>query len=350
MESIETKHSRNNTASSVFTYAEYKKLDSHYGTKKQRLGAESMRPFDACSLCLQRAREPTACSRGHIYCKECIYADLLAQRKEIKRHQAKLEAMAREEEETKFRAREAARERVLADFEKEHLGLAAKKNSKTGEQEIGSASGTSTLGVKRKFAFDQDTIDKLALEAEEAALKQIEVEQAEARRAKLPDFWLPSLTPVALPGPLKDIKLQCLCHQSQPSHPISLKSLIPMTFTYEKPASSTPTSSSTPKVDQKTICPSCKKELSNSTNLSRSRFFHSCFCCSNIRYVKLVLIACSHVICRTCSDTLVRTSHQCAVCDKSAKDKEIIDMDREGTGFSAGGRAETSKVGVAFQG
>jgi len=330
-----TKHSRNNTASSVFTYAEYKKLDSHYGTKKQRLGAESMRPFDACALCLQRARDPTACSRGHIYCKECIYADLLAQRKEIKRHQAKLEAMAREEEETKFRAREAARERVLADFEKEHLGLAAKKNSKTGEQEIGAASeanaGTSALGVKRKFAFDQDTIDRLALEAEEAALKQIEVEQAEARRAKLPDFWLPSLTPVALPGPLKDIKLQCLCHQSQPSHPISLKSLIPMTFTYEKPASSTPTSSSTSKVDQRTICPSCKKELSNSTNLS-------------------LLIACSHVICRTCSDTLVRTSHQCAVCDKSAKDKEIIDMDREGTGFSAGGRAETSKVGVAFQG
>ena len=151
----------------------------------------------------------------------------------------------------------------------------------------------STHGVKRKFDFDQDKADRLALEAEEAALKQIEVEQAEARRAKLPDFWLPSLTPVALPGPLKDIKLQCLCHQSHPSHPIryvcpticwlryfhlrtfSLKSLVPMTFTFEKSSSSSSTStpttpSSTSKVDQRVICPSCKKELSNSTNLSRS--------------------------------------------------------------------------------
>lgn len=61
-------------------------------------------------------------------------------------------------------------------------------------------------------------MDKLAEEAEAAALRQIEIEQAEARRDKLPDFWLPSLTPSAVPGPLKDLKLQCLCHQSSPSH------------------------------------------------------------------------------------------------------------------------------------
>lgn len=73
-------------------------------------------------------------------------------------------------------------------------------------------------GTKRKFDFDQEAVDKAASEAEAAALKQIEVEQAEARRDKLPDFWLPSLTPSAVPGPLKDIKLQCLCHQSSPSH------------------------------------------------------------------------------------------------------------------------------------
>lgn len=30
--------------------------------------------------------------------------------------------------------------------------------------------------------------------------------------------------------------------------------------------------------------------------------------------------------------------------------KDVIDMEREGTGFSAGGRAESKRVGVAFQG
>ena len=69
-----TKHSKNNTASSIFSYAEYKKLD--YGTKRQRLGNESMRQFDACSLCLQRAREPLSCTSGHLFCKECVYTDL----------------------------------------------------------------------------------------------------------------------------------------------------------------------------------------------------------------------------------------------------------------------------------
>jgi len=71
---VMTKHSKNNTASSVFSYAEYKKLD--YGTKRQRLGNESMRLFNACSLCLERARTPLACSEGHIFCTECVFTDL----------------------------------------------------------------------------------------------------------------------------------------------------------------------------------------------------------------------------------------------------------------------------------
>lgn len=75
-----------------------------------------------------------------------------------------------------------------------------------------------TRGTKRKFDFDQDEVDIATREAEEAALRQIEKEQAESRRAKLPAFWLPSLTPESSVGPLKDIKLQTLCHASSPAH------------------------------------------------------------------------------------------------------------------------------------
>jgi hypothetical protein len=35
-----------------------------------------MRQFDACALCLHRAREPVACNEGHLFCKECVYTDL----------------------------------------------------------------------------------------------------------------------------------------------------------------------------------------------------------------------------------------------------------------------------------
>lgn len=81
---------------------------------------------------------------------------------------------------------------------------------------------TQARGTKRKFEFDSTTVDKLAEEAEEAALKQIEREQAEALKHKLPDFWLPSLTPTYTssgpPTSLQDVKLQTTCHGGNPVH------------------------------------------------------------------------------------------------------------------------------------
>lgn len=151
-----TKHSKNNTASSIFSYAEYKKLD--YGTKRQRLGNESMRRFDACALCLNRAREPLACTEGHLFCKECVYTDLLTQKKDIKRQKERLDAMKKEAEEERTRVRAAARERVLLEFEKGQLGLAgnptvAGTKSGSSGSVIASESKDESRGTKRKFEF-----------------------------------------------------------------------------------------------------------------------------------------------------------------------------------------------------
>ncbi|KZT26155.1 hypothetical protein NEOLEDRAFT_273488 [Neolentinus lepideus HHB14362 ss-1] len=339
-----TKHSKNNTASSVFSYAEYKRLD--YGTKRQRLGNESMRRFDACSLCLQRVRDPVVCHEGHLFCKECVYTDLLTQKKDIKKQKDRLEQMKRETEEEKERAKEAARERVLLEFERGQLGLG--KSSLTG---LGTASkevSQEPRGVKRKFEFDASTVETLTREAEEAALLQIEREQAERLRAKLPDFWLPSLTPTytshELPNSLKDIKVQTTCRSGEPRHSLSLKNLIPVQFTFMQnkssaqsvvstPTSTTSTETSKPKREDNPdpICPSCKRILSNSI-------------------IMYLMKQCSHVVCKTCTDSLIRPSKQCVVCDKELGDKDIIELRREGTGFAGGGIAETRKPGIAFQG
>ena len=40
---------------------------------------------------------------------------------------------------------------------------------------------------------------------------------------------------------------------------------------------------------------------------------------------------CGHVTCKTCADTLVRPSMQCIVCDTQLKDKDIVELKREGT-------------------
>ncbi|TFK86213.1 hypothetical protein K466DRAFT_493239 [Polyporus arcularius HHB13444] len=341
-----TKHSKNNTASSIFSYAEYKKLD--YGTKRHRLGHESMRPFDACALCLQRARDPVACQKGHMFCKECVLTDLVTQMNDIKRQKARLEAMKKEAEEERERAREAARERVLREFERGQLGLAATSTVSTSS----GLDSSESRGTKRKFDFDATAVEKLTREAEEAALRQIEREQAEALRSKLPDFWLPSLTPTYTtsgpPSSLADVKLQTTCHGGNPAHPLTRKNLIPVKWSFDMSCRPAKSVESTPATDggaqspepkpkalkddeRQPICPSCKKELSNNTLMH-------------------LMKPCGHVVCKTCTDTLVKPAKQCIVCDVKLADKDIIEMSREGTGYAAGGLAETSKRGVAFQG
>ncbi|KAI0649757.1 hypothetical protein C8Q79DRAFT_900609 [Trametes meyenii] len=343
-----TKHSKNNTASSIFSYAEYKKLD--YGTKRQRLGNESMRRFDACALCLQRARDPVACQKGHLFCRECALTDLITQIGDIKRQKARLEALKKEAEEERQRAREAARERVLREFERGQLGLAATSAVSTSSR----ADSSEARGTKRKFDFDASAVESLTREAEEAALRQIEREQAEALKSKLPDFWLPSLTPTYTsqgpPTSLADVKLQTTCHGGNPAHPLARKNLISVKWSFDTSSASIPPKSveSTPAteggdapVDPKPkaprddecppMCPSCKKQLSNNTLMH-------------------LMKTCGHVICKTCTDTLVKPSMQCIVCDVKLGDKDIIELTREGTGYAAGGLAETSKRGIAFQG
>jgi len=185
-----------------------------------------MRPFNACSLCLERARTPLACNEGHLFCTECVFTDLVAQSRDIKKQKAKLAALKAEAEEEKKRAIEAARERVLSDFEKAHLGLSAKPTGSTPTSSSATPSTTdSAHGKKRKFEFDTTDVERQTREAEEDALLQLEKEQAEALRAKLPDFWLPSLTPTYTskgpPRSLTEIKLQTNCRGGDPPHKLS---------------------------------------------------------------------------------------------------------------------------------
>ncbi|KZP01890.1 hypothetical protein CALVIDRAFT_474606 [Calocera viscosa TUFC12733] len=308
-------HSKNNTASSVFSYAEYKKLD--YGTKRQRLGAESMRAFSACSLCLSRAREPVCCQAGHLYCRECVIQDLLEQKRDLRRYERRVRELEREEAAERERGRERARERVLREFERGQTGLGRREPAATG------ASGGEPRGMKRKLDLSAEAA-QMAADAEAAALQAIEREQAEARRAKLPDFWLPSLTPdapVGLSLREKDGKLETVCRASEPKHRMTLKSLIPVLFTVEQQAGGA----------EECICPSCKKTLGPSS-------------------LVCVMKRCGHVVCQSCVGELVRPSGQCVVCDGPAGEGEVVQVNREGTGYAAGGRAETSVKGVAFQG
>ncbi|BGP01511.1 zinc finger protein, nitric oxide synthase-interacting protein [Rhodotorula toruloides] len=316
------RHGRNNTSRADFTYAERQMAQG--GTKRALLGREAMKDIDACSLCLQHARDPRVCSEGHLYCQECILTSLLDQKKDIKRQQKLLERMRAESEAEMATARAAARERVLKEFETAQSSLGSKttqgKVSATGadEEKVG------PRGTKRTFELDEDEIDRLTKEATDEALNRTAREMADARRAKLPNFWLPSLTPTATPESIIDTKLQTLCHASRPPHPVSLKTLVTVKLTEdpeEKNRSGNPT----------VLCPSCRKTITNNVKV-------------------FALKACGDVLCSTCVDTLCRTDKVCAHCTTPV-DKKLpyIELKREGTGYAAGGGVQVEKFDVAFQ-
>jgi nitric oxide synthase-interacting protein len=84
------------------------------------------------------------------------------------------------------------------------------------------------------------------------------------------------------------------------------------------------------KIDEK-ICPSCKKTLTNGTKI-------------------VILRHCGHVLCKVCSDDFVKPGKKCAICDEKCKEKDIIEVSTEGTGFAGGGgKVEVKKAGEAFQ-
>ncbi|GAB5593130.1 hypothetical protein Unana1_08030 [Umbelopsis nana] len=175
-------------------------------------------------------------------------------------------------------------------------------------------------GTKRKFELNHEERQR-ALEKERAeAIRKINAAKAEEAKPKLPSFWLPSLTPSTDKTDEKEQpeKLHTLCVAAEP-HPVTIKSLIAVKFTNEDEKSNHP------------ICPACMKGLNNGTKIS-------------------ILRKCGHVICNKCIDSFVKKSQTCYVCEHKTKEKDIIDMSAEGTGFASNSSMlEAKKFDVAFQ-
>ena len=167
---------KRNTSLAFFTSHERSLLKSNWGSQATRLSRDSFLPFASCRLCLQIARDPVACaSHGDIFCRECVFSNLLAQRKELKRLEKEDERRRKEEEEVEKEKGNEEKERAVKDFEKVMMGLegGGKKPSN------GSKQGADVVepliegrGVKRKFELD-----------EEEMLKNAKEERAKARKA-----------------------------------------------------------------------------------------------------------------------------------------------------------------------
>ncbi|TQV92386.1 hypothetical protein V2A60_007077 [Cordyceps javanica] len=350
-------HSKRNTTRPVFTSHERSLAKANWASKSARLHRDSFLPFGSCSLCLEPARDPVSCPRGDVFCRECALANLLAQKKDMKR----ADKARRQAERDTVRAQAAHddedQRRAVRDFELTQAGLLGGAKPAAKSDETSEAKQNDTLRItsgKRKFELDADELERIAKEDRAKARKAIEDEKA--AKSSLPSFWTPSLTPDAT----KDARLLeaskkpkpvavCPASASDSPHALTMQHLITIHFEVQ-PESSKPSGTR--------ICPSCRKTLTNASSPAMA-------------------VKCGHVLCLSCVKQFVApaakqqaavkepaedaVSAACFVCDtplawlddvgaaKATLPGGMIALKSEGTGFSARGGNTVERTSVAFQ-
>ena len=170
-----SRHSKNagTMGSENLTYHEKKALG--FGTVKERLGKETVKDFDACSLGLQHALDPVVTPEGVLYDREHILQCLLHQKKDIARKMKTWEGEQARDAEKASAEEEAKRLAELEKFELENKG---------GFVNYGASAGTSTA---------TGTSDARIASSADVAATQDDKERMKTMKA----FWLPSKTPTA---------------------------------------------------------------------------------------------------------------------------------------------------------
>ncbi|KAJ3682759.1 hypothetical protein LUZ60_012986 [Juncus effusus] len=276
------RHSKNNNDLAYFTYEEKRKLG--YGTQKERLGKDSIKPFDACSLCLKPFVDPLCCPKGHVFCKECIYECLLAQKKDIKRKQAAHLAQQKQDKQEEEEKLQLQKARELALFDQQNHGAVPTQSSSNHGSTPGERAGFHGANSVKTTSF------------EEEALRTMKA------------FWLPSATPdsqIKVSAPCTDT----LCPEG--NEKLKLKSLFPIHFTEDEGERKS-------HLERSYICPSCKVTLTNTISLT-------------------VVNTCGHVFCKKCGHKFVKKDRVCLKCNKECKEKNLVDLEKGGTGFAGHG-------------
>ncbi|OAA54426.1 zinc finger containing protein [Cordyceps fumosorosea ARSEF 2679] len=349
-------HSKRNTTRAVFTSYERSLAKANWASNSARLHRDSFLSFGSCSLCLEPARDPVSCPRGDIFCRECALANMLAQKKDMKRADKARRQAERDNAQAQAAHDDEDQRRAIRDFELTQAGLlgaAARPVAKLDEKHETNREDTLRItNGKRKFELDADELERIAKEDRTKARKAIEDEKA--AKLSLPSFWTPSLTPDAT----KDARLLeaskktkpvavCPASPSDSPHALTMQSLITIHFDVQPDPSRPETTTR--------VCPSCRKALTNASSPAMA-------------------VKCGHVLCLNCVKQFVKPPSKqpakgattdvpaaCFVCDTplawladgpasgSTLPSGMIALKSEGTGFSARGGNTVERTNVAFQ-
>lgn len=193
-----TRHARNCTAGAVYTYHEKKKdaAASGYGTQSERVGKDSVKSFDCCSLTLQPCRNPVVTKEGYLFDKEAILEYIIAKKTEYTRKLKQYEKQLKKDE---------AEKKELADAEKE-ANLIKFMSREKNISNSGSSSQPST----------SSSVSNLA----------------NGKHKELPSFWVPSQLPDAKLSKVEKPDPTVYCPIS--GKPLKMKDLIEVNWTLVK--------------------------------------------------------------------------------------------------------------------
>lgn len=289
-----TRHGKNCTAGTVYTYHERKKdtKESGYGTKSLRLGKDSIKEFDCCCLSLQPCRNPVITPDGYLFDKEAILEYIIRQKRDIARKLKEYEKQrSKQEKEDKEISRLAQETRVKNFMEKQSIGT---KSAAVGSSSEASGSGTNISNMSSN------------------------------KHKQLPSFWIPTLTPQAKATELKKPDEKVRCPMS--GKPLKLKDLIDVHFTPIKDGDNR----SLITKDARYVCAVTNDVLGNSVP-------------------SVVLKTSGHVVTQECVDKILKKDMVDPMNGKPLTEKDIISIQRGATGFSgAGVSLEAKRAGPAL--
>ncbi|KAG7378599.1 hypothetical protein PHYPSEUDO_009882 [Phytophthora pseudosyringae] len=280
-----SRHSKNATATTHFTYHE--REAAGHGTLKRRFGRDAQLPFGVCCLCLATAhgRSPLVSPGGFVYCKECIYANLLAQKRSIQENAAAYERFA----ETQGRKQQnAALQKERDTLQK---ALDAAEGAVTGSTGLDQARALATQKLKEK-------VDRATDDDKREAMKRT-------------SFWIPDCTPTHEP---KVDKPDTKTRDPMSLDEMKLKHLMPVKFEWDTSAAD-----GQPKV----LCAVTKKEVSH--------------------HHAVLLRPSGQVVLENCLKDMVLPTMTCPVTGLKLRKKDIVHLQAGGTGFSAHSTVEAKK-------
>ncbi|XP_068245745.1 nitric oxide synthase-interacting protein homolog [Palaemon carinicauda] len=204
-----TRHSKNCTASSVYSYHEKKKdaKASGYGSLNMRYGKDGVKDFDCCSLSLHPCRDPVVTPDGYLFDKESILEYIITKKNEVSRKMKEYEKQCKKERNELAELGEAEQRSQVEKFLNTEAAVASPSQAAQGEKsKVEKITGPSVSNM------------------------------VAGRDKKLPSFWVPSLTPGNKETKLKKPDKTVYCPIS--GKQLKAKDLIPVKFTLADASSS----------------------------------------------------------------------------------------------------------------